>query len=198
MKTLKTTTKKELSTEIYGKKILNKFGLHFRLGYGNGTTVYIERPSWDCGWYWGFGYLHTYTNNNCPERSKDISCRTHFDTTFTSYETLFPGRENSLLDKSVLTDKETWKLYELFKTAYTMRNYSDLLHTHGAHVTTNPCADIIGNDNEYRRINADVLPEIFKQIELLLTPDDGRAEIIAYWDNMKISINEKLSKGVEK
>ena len=130
--------------------------------------------------------MHTYTNNNCPERSKDISCHTHFDTTFTSYETLFPGREKSLLDKSVLTDAETWKLYELFKTAYTMRNYSDLLHTHGAHITTNPCADIIGNDNEYKRINADVLPEIFKQIELLLTPDDGRAEIIAYWDNIKI------------
>jgi hypothetical protein len=32
------------------------------LGKNNGQDIYLSPPSWDCGWYWGFGYLG---NNNC-------------------------------------------------------------------------------------------------------------------------------------
>ena len=27
------------------------------LGKVDGNTIYLSSPSWDCGWYWGFGYL---------------------------------------------------------------------------------------------------------------------------------------------
>jgi hypothetical protein len=32
------------------------------LGYNNNEPIYLSPPSWDCGWYWGFGYLG---NKNC-------------------------------------------------------------------------------------------------------------------------------------
>ena len=175
------TKKNDLNNCIMTKKTIEKFGKHFLLGFGNGTTVYIQRPSWDCGWYWGFGYLHTYTNRNCPERSKDLSTHTHFDTAFPTYDTFLLNQQKSRLDKSVLSESEMWQLYELFRSAYKAREYSDMLHTHGAHITTNPCADVIGNDAEYKRINNVVLPTIFMQIELLLAPNPEIPEIQDFW-----------------
>ena len=32
------------------------------IGTVDGEKIYLSAPSWDCGWYWGFGYLG---NNNC-------------------------------------------------------------------------------------------------------------------------------------
>lgn len=45
----------------------------------NNEKVFLEEPSWNCGWYWGFGYLDTYTNNRCITKSKDISSHSHFE-----------------------------------------------------------------------------------------------------------------------
>lgn len=44
----------------------------------DGEKVFLEEPSWDCGWYWGFGYLETYTNNRQITRSRDIQSHSHF------------------------------------------------------------------------------------------------------------------------
>ena len=33
-----------------------------KLGVVNNETIYLTPPSWDCDWYWGFGYLG---NKNC-------------------------------------------------------------------------------------------------------------------------------------
>ena len=32
----------------------------------DGVKYWLEEASWDCGWYWGFGYVETYTNNSNP------------------------------------------------------------------------------------------------------------------------------------
>ena len=185
MTKLKTgTTTNNIETTVLMKSTINKFGKHFLLGLKDGEKIYLERPSFDCSWYWGFGYLHTFTNNRAPELSRDISSHTHFDTTFKSYENIFTGKEKSLLDKTVLNDRETWQLYELMKTAYNARNYSDMLHKHGAHITKNVCADYIGNDAEYKRINNDLLPRVFKEIELILSPDAEKSNISEYWEKI--------------
>jgi hypothetical protein len=44
-----------------------------------GELVWLESPTWDCGWYWGFGYVETYTNNKRPDLARDISSHSHFD-----------------------------------------------------------------------------------------------------------------------
>ena len=31
------------------------------LGYNNEEPIYLSPPSWDCGKYWGFGYLENKT-----------------------------------------------------------------------------------------------------------------------------------------
>ena len=45
----------------------------------DGQKVFLEEPSWDCGWYWGFGYLETYTNNRAITMSRDIQSHSHFN-----------------------------------------------------------------------------------------------------------------------
>ena len=67
---------KKQTTIAFNKKI-------YLLGAdAEGTKYWLEAPSWDCGWYFGFGYVETYTNNNCPSKAADINSHQHFDSLF--------------------------------------------------------------------------------------------------------------------
>ena len=156
------------------KQVINKFGKHFLLGKdADGVKHYLEQAHWDCEWYWGFGYVHTFTNNNKPENSRDISSHYHFDSFNRDKDgrscCMYDGIKARLVELTV-SDKELWTLCELMRTYYIMREYSDLLSRGGAHYTTNPKAELIKNDREYKRINEIVLPKIFDEIEALLSP----------------------------
>ena len=64
------------------KKKIYAFGYHYLLGIDSvGIKHYVEAPSWDCGWYWGFGYIESYTNNNSPGTSRDKQSHQHWYTT---------------------------------------------------------------------------------------------------------------------
>ena len=160
------------------KQVINKFGKHYLLGKdANGVKHYLEAAKWDCGWYWGFGYIHTYTNNGRPEMSRDINNHYHFD----SFRKDANGRACCLYDgikaalsELVLSDKELWTLCELMQTFYTMREYADLLSRGGAHYTENPHKEAIKNDAEYKRINKVILPRVFDSIYDLLTPENEK------------------------
>ena len=144
------------------KELKTKYGKHFLIGVDNdGVKHYLKEASWDCGWYWGFGYMHTFKAN-------DIGCHYHFDS-FSKETNLFDGVKNSFVE-CVLNDCELWKLCELMKTFYTLKQTAEVLGRGGSHYTTNPCKDIIINLEEVERINKKVLPEIFKEIYKLLTP----------------------------
>lgn len=69
-----------------------------------GTFYWLEAPSWNCGWYWGFGYVETYTNNRSPKNSKDISSHSHFDGLM---------KENYLVE-TTFNKKELYPLFEEF------------------------------------------------------------------------------------
>lgn len=60
---------------------------------------------------------------------------------------------------------DIWKFCELFKTAYTLREYSDVVFRGGAHYDKNPLHDLIVSSDEYERINEVLLPAIFEKIE---------------------------------
>ena len=66
--------------KLIAKKTYFMFGKNvYLIGVDlNDEKVFLEAPSWDCGWYWGFGYLERYTNNRNILGSKDISSHNHF------------------------------------------------------------------------------------------------------------------------
>ena len=141
--------KKEIKI-LFGKK-------NYLLGERkeDGKKVWLEEASFDCGWYWGLGYIEIYN-----KRYSDIDEHTHFDSLFLNkniYDSFVEYFSDCTLEKS-----EIWKLLENMQTLYTLRKYSDMLHCRGSHITDNSNKDFIQNDAEYKRINDVVIPKILQ------------------------------------
>lgn len=137
----------------------------------DGILYWLEEAKWDCDWYWGGGYVETYTNNEYPSMSRDITSHSHFDSMFFKNKNL-NGYDafTSFFEETPFTEKEIWKICELMKSFYIAREYSDMLHCGGAHYTSNPAKEIIMNDEEYKRINNVVIPRIMQELYATLSP----------------------------
>ena len=137
----------------------------------DGTLYWLNGASWDCDWYWGLGYIETYTNNKNPNKSRDIKSHQHFDSLFFNGPSHgFDNFKNYFIE-TPFNDNEIWRIMEIMKTLYTLREYSDTLHRGGSHYTSNPCKDIIKNDDEYNRINNVVIPALNKELYKILSEE---------------------------
>lgn len=147
------------------KKKIEVFGVHYLLGIDNeGIKHYLQKPSWDCGWYWGFGYIHTFTNNRAPEMSRDINSHYHWDS-FKDYP-----HPNHLIE-TPFTKNEWYTLRELAKTIYTLRETAEVFGRGGAHITNNPLADEIKNPELVEHINKVLIPKLWEEMEKILKED---------------------------
>jgi len=127
-------------TKAFGKKI-------YLLGEdADGIKHWLEEPSWDCDWYWGFGYIETYTNNNNPSNSRDIESHTHWDS---------PNQINYPLEKTTFSKDEFNRLKTLFKQFYTNREKADKAHNK--------------NILQYEQLNHIVIPKITAEIIKILS-----------------------------
>ena len=145
------------------KETITRFGnTYYLLGIRkeDDKKVYLKKPTFDCGWYWGIGYVETFRRN-------DIHDHQHFDSLFLSHN-IYDGFKD-YFKEITLDDKEIWTLLELMQSAYTMRKYSDMLHSKGAHISSNPLGNLIASDHEYNRINNIIMPSINNEIEKLLS-----------------------------
>ena len=136
-----------------------KFTTKFLMGEVDGEKIYLSAPSWDCDWYWGMGYIG---NKNCHY---------HLDGLTKTHNTdLCSAIRKEFGDSLTITDEsDQWKFAELIQTAYNLRLTAEVLGRGGSHLTTNPCASIIMNKDEAKRINEKVLPAIFDAVEDILT-----------------------------
>ncbi len=135
------------------KRISHAFGKDiFLLGVdANGENAWLEAPKWDCGWYWGFGYVERYTNNNNPEKAKDISSHTHIDSEFKHNDVI---NVNKGLKQTTYTIEEGVKLNQLFTEFYVLQTIA---------------AKEKGNDLA-KKINDVDIPAKTKEILEILTP----------------------------
>ena len=136
----------------------------------DGIKYWLEEATWDCNWYWGFGYIETYTNNKNPENSRDIASHQHFDSLFLN-KNIFDSFKN-FFKETTLKDNEIWELLSYMEEFYTMKKYSNLLYS-GNHITSQAQnikegKNEIENKKEYERINKILMPELFKKIYKLL------------------------------
>lgn len=154
-----------------------------------GNKVYLEPASRDCGWYRGFGYVETYTKGGTFDSHQ------HFDNLFLhkniwdsfkeyfkespfikqaidhKIEKLRDGAKESeytYTEKAELK-KEWWKLLELMKQFYILREMAEMWHRWWAHITTVevPYKEDIKQMSD--KINKEILPALFKEIENLFT-----------------------------
>jgi hypothetical protein len=146
-------------------KTLSNYPAKIYIGTANNEKIYLSAPSWDCGWYWGFGYLG---NNNCHYHVDGLS----------KDKNLFDSFKEHFSQHLIVRDSQLWTLCELFKTFYSLKEAAEILGRGGAHYTTNPCKDVIINTEEVNRINSTVLPAIFEEIYKILIPsqDNEKAD----------------------
>lgn len=153
------------------KKVINKFGTHYLLGKDkNGQYVWLEKESWDCGWYWGFGYLHTFTNNEHPTYSRDIDSHFHFDSTFMRGPEYSKKVFEEYFVETALTEEEVWILCDYMMTFYTLKKTAELFRHGYSYQTSKALIDNLKSEEREAHINKVLLPELFNRIAELLSP----------------------------
>jgi len=143
---------------------LRKYNKNTYLGTVNNESIYLSAPSWDCGWYWGFGYLG---NNNCHYHIDGLD----------KTKNLHDAIVEHFGDSFIIRPSDRWVFAELFKSFYVLRETAEVLGRGGAYLTTNPCKDIIINKEEVERINNIVLPAIFDEIYKILNRNKDNKSI---------------------
>ena len=169
-----------MKKDIIKKEKNHAFGKDiFLLGHDEyGKRYWLEAPRWDCGWYWGFGYVETYTNNRHPGKSKDFSSHQHIDSSFMgkingSSEYVHNIYDCPKLTKTTFTYDEGWKLSELFKQFYLLKDMAAFTHKKrpGCHTTKSP-VDHGDMKSWCDHINDVMIPKITAEIMSILSPND--------------------------
>ena len=139
------------------------------LGCNNNEPIYLSPPSWDCGWYWGFGYLG---NRNCHYHVDGLTKHKTYNFEKKCFEYEFTNLYDAFIKHFGNTLKvrksDLWTLVELFQTFYDLKKTAEILGRGGSNCTTNPAKEIIINNDEVTRINNIVLPQIFEEIYKIL------------------------------
>lgn len=154
------------------KKTIHVFGhKYYLLGKdSDGKYVWLQEPTWDCGWYWGGMYLHTFTNNEHPTRSKDIDSHTHFNSVFMKSPVFTKKAFEEYFEETTLTEDEMWILCDYMETYYTLKDAAELFHHGYSWQTSKASIDSLKSEELEAHINKVLLPELFKRIEELLSP----------------------------
>lgn len=144
------------------------------IGYNNNEPIYLSPPSWDCGWYWGFGYLG---NRDCHYHIDGLTKIETYNKEAKLYTTksvnLYDGFIEHFGNTLKVRKSELWTLVELFQTFYDLKKTAEVLGRGGSHYTTNPAKEIIINTDEVTRINSIVLPHLFEEIYKILIRNEN-------------------------
>lgn len=139
----------------------------------DGTNYWLEEAKWDCDWYWGGGYVETYTNNTNPARARDIESHQHFDSLFFKKANMHGHKAfTEFFEETPFTDKEIWQICDLMKSFYIASEFAAMVHTGGANYTENPVREILKSDIMYKTINELQIPAIMESLYEILSGEE--------------------------
>lgn len=138
----------------------------------DGTYYWLEAPSWDCEWYWGFGYIETYTNNKLlGGTSRDIRSHSHAVKFMSEYFTEWNGSK-PILEKTTFTEKEGWELSELFEQFYHLSQQAEF-YKNGKMNVANTEIKSWKDEAIAKKINAEMIPVVIGRIIEILSPQQS-------------------------
>lgn len=179
MKTLELPTKLQKAKDrALGKDV-------YLLGMDEqGNKYWLESPTWDCGWYWGFGYVKTYQDNRQPSKARDIDSHQHisgflgaqeeynFDKgCFCKGEYIHNLIDNKTFVSTTFDEKESWELSELFTQFYFLKKAAENFgrgECHIASTTIEKWEDKVLAKN----INENIIPKVTARILEILSPEN--------------------------
>ena len=149
------------TSKAFGKKV-------WLLGKDkDGINYWLEEPSWDCGWYYGFGFVEAYTHNTRPDLARDINSHQHFDSLFLNGPKCSKDMFKEFFVETPLSDDEIWELVDYMKTFYTLKSVAELFKHGYSWQTSKAKIDQLQSDEQNDLVNKVWLPEVFKRIEKL-------------------------------
>lgn len=114
--------------------------------------VYITKHSWDCDWYWGFGYVG---NRDC-----------HFH--FESFLTNCPCKASDLFKEPTFSDSSWWIIRDLFIQAYALKEAAATYRYGGHQCTSKGITDIIQDSVMAAHLNKDLETVLNKVWQFML------------------------------
>ena len=109
-------------------------------GITSGQKIYLEKHNFDCGWYWGFGYIGNHR------------LHTHFDNVFLNST----KNASEIFEETEITNDEWWIIRDLFVQAYALKECSAVYRHGGFQTSKKGITDIIQSDNLERVLNCDL------------------------------------------
>lgn len=109
--------------------------------------IWLEKHSWDCNWYWAFGYLgnsksHTHFESLLNIKNANGSI---------CYEA------SELFRSTNIKNKAWWVIRDLFVQAYALKKAAEAYQNGGHQIITVPgITDVIKNKERADQINADL------------------------------------------
>jgi len=126
-----------------------------------GIKYYLEKPSWDCKWYWCFGYIQGYEGVSYQSRE-------HADKFMSEWFTEWNGSKPRLIERT-FDDKEGWELCELFKQFYHLKEQAGFWGRGNMHCA-NTTIQSWKNKKLAKEINEKMLPVVIDRIMGILSP----------------------------
>jgi hypothetical protein len=105
--------------------------------------IYLSKHSWDCDWYYGFGYLG---NKNT---------HFHMEQFLRNGPDLYSPIEKFLTETKI-TQPEWWVILDMFKQAYALKHCAEV-YQHGGHLSSNAgVTDILRSGEKAKALNEDL------------------------------------------
>lgn len=133
----------------------------FYMGRTNRRRIWLSVPSFDCGWYWGFGYLG---NNNCHFHLNRLDSMDQTLARKHMHDQLIGLFGESLTIKG----KQLWQFCEIALTIYALEKAAEVFGRGGSHTTTNPDADSLKAPDIVKHINDVLIPMQIRTLWALL------------------------------
>lgn len=134
--------------------------------------IWMESARWDCGWYWGMGYIKVYDNQANPAGARDVRLHSHYSGLTgagTGVDGAYTHHINEVLPESVLTDKEAYKLADYMHSIYSLKSAAKVLGRGTSHIS-GEVDKVCLNKELAKNINEVQLPALFVCVYELLTP----------------------------
>jgi hypothetical protein len=106
-----------------------------------GEKLWMTKHSWDCNWYWGFGYIG----------NKNLHC--HADVFI---EKLIWMSKEDVFESSIFkTHDQFWEFKDLLKSAYALKKAAEVYHL-GGHCISTKRTKLVVNKRREKSVNADL------------------------------------------
>ena len=124
------------------------------IGQIDNENIYITKHSWDCDWYWGFGYLG---NRNRHFHIESLICVRDDNGKYPSTEIA------DIFTVPVFTQNQWWIIRDLFIQAYSIRKCAEVFRYGGNQTHKTGITDILKNTMVKEVIDNEIQDEKFME-----------------------------------